>query len=158
METGLRVRLATADDRAAIIAVVNAAFAVETFFEGTRTDDERLAKMMQAQEFLVGEENGRIVASVSTEERGERGYFGMLAVDPSLQGKGVGRVMVEAAEDFLRQRGCEVVDITVLSLRPELPTYYRNLGYVQTGIEEFHPSRPFKPGTECIAIVMTKEL
>ncbi len=158
MDSKLNVRVATANDRADIIALVNAAFTVETFFEGTRTDDDRLTEMMGTRDFLVGEEGGRILASVSTEVRDERGYFGMLAVDPSQQGRGLGRVMVEAAEAHLRQRGCEVVDITVLSLRPELPGYYRKLGYVQTGVEEFHPSRPFKDGVECIAMVMTKEL
>ena len=50
------------------------------------------------------------------------------------------------------------MDITVLSLRPELPPYYRKLGYVETGTEEFHPSRPLKAGVECHCIRMTKVL
>jgi len=153
------IRLATAADIAAIISITNAAFAVETFLDGTRTDAAGLAAMMQKGQFLVAEQrSGHIIASVYIELRGVRGYFGMLAVDPSQQGKGVGRVMVEAAEDHCREQGCSAMDITVLSLRPELPPYYRKLGYVETGTEEFHPSRPLKAGVECHRIRMSKAL
>lgn len=153
------VRLATPADVPAVIALVNSAFAVETFLHGTRTDEERLAEMMRAGHLLVAEEGpGDIAAAVYIELRGARGYFGMLSVDPARQGRGYGRRMVEAAEDFCRTRGCAAMDITVLSLRPELPPLYRKLGYTETGIEEFHPSRPLKPGYECHSIIMSKPL
>jgi ribosomal protein S18 acetylase RimI-like enzyme len=142
-----------------MIAVVNAAFAVEHFIEGTRTDAERMRGMMQKGEFLVAEDGiGRIVASVYTELRRERGYFGMLAVDPPRQGMGLGRVMVEAAEKHCRLRGCRWMDISVLTLRQELLPFYRKLGFVETRTEEFRPSRPLKPGFECRSIVMSKAL
>jgi GNAT superfamily N-acetyltransferase len=146
-----------------MIPVVNDAFAVETFLDGTRTDEERMTEMMRKGEFLVAERGsghagGRVVACVYTELRRGRGYFGMLAVDPSEQGTGLGRRMVQAAEDYCRKRGCKFMDITVLNLRPELPPFYRKLGYVETGTEEFHPSRPLKKGVECHCIVMSKAL
>jgi hypothetical protein len=50
------------------------------------------------------------------------------------------------------------MDITVLSLRPELPPFYRRLGYLESGTEEFRPSRPLKSGAECYCIVMSKGL
>jgi len=155
----LRVRAATAGDVGAIIAIVNEAFAVETFIEGTRTDEKRMTEMTTKGEFLVGEtESGRIVASVYVELRGERGYFGMLAVGPAWQGKGLGRVMVEAAENYCRVQGCKQMDISVLSLRPELPAFYRKLGYAETGREELHPSVPLKAGFVCHAIIMSNKL
>jgi predicted N-acetyltransferase YhbS len=158
-DRGICVRLATAVDIASIVSVTNAAFAVETFLEGTRTDETRLAEMMRKGCFLVADAGrSHIVASVYIELRGVRGYFGMLAVDPSHQGKGLGRLMVEAAENHCRARGCSAMDIAVLSLRPELPPYYRKLAYVETGTEEFHPSRPLKGGVECHCIVMSKAL
>ncbi len=66
--------------------------------------------------------------------------------------------MVEAAEERLRQQGCKAVDIAVLSLRPELLPLYRRFGYLETGSEEFKPSRPLRPGVECHCIVMSKRL
>jgi ribosomal protein S18 acetylase RimI-like enzyme len=153
------ISLATPTDVLAAIPVVNAAFALENFFDGTRTDDTRITEMMKTGEFLVAKnESGHIVASVYTECHDERGYIGMLAVEPSLQGLGLGRKMLTSAEEHCRGRGCEHVDIKVLSLRAELVPFYRRLGYAETGTEEFHPSRPLKPGVMCHCIIMSKSL
>lgn len=155
----IHVHAATVDDAPQVISIVNAAFAVETFLDGTRIDAERIAEYFETGEFLVGvDDAGRVAASVYIEVRGESGYFGMLAVDPSQQGKGLARLMIEAAENKCRERGCTRMDIAVLSLRPELTPLYRKFGYSETGTEEFRPSRPLKPGIECHAILMSKAL
>ena len=158
-DTFLRVRPATEADRARLIPLINAAFAIETFLEGTRTDEERLAAMMGTGTILAAEDGaGRLLGCVYTEVRGKRGYLGQLAVDPTQQCKGLAIRIVAAAEEHLRLQGCEAVEITVLSLRPELPPIYRRYGYVVTGIEEFHPTQPLKSGFECHGIVMVKQL
>ncbi len=158
-DSSLRVRLATEFDRPRLIPLINAAFAIETFLEGTRTDEERLAAMMQKGTILAAEDAaGELLGCVYTEVRGARGYLGQLAVDPAHQCKGLASRLVAAAEDHLRRQGCEAVEITVLSLRPELPPIYRRYGYVETGTEEFHPTRPLKSGAECHCIVMVKRL
>ena len=155
----LHFRIATAADKPRLIEMINAAFAVETFLEGTRTDEERLTAMMQKGEILLGEDDrGMIVASIYTELRGKSGYLGMLAVDPAQQRGGTGKRMLQEAERRFRELGCEAVDITVLSLRPELPPIYRRFGFVETGTEPFTPSRPLRDGLECHCIVMSKEL
>ena len=159
MSSALKIRTATAEDRSLLAAVVNAAFAIETFIAGTRTDEQDLARLMHTGDFLIGEsESGEPVAAVNVEIRGLRGYLGMLAVHPLHQGKGWGQIMVEAAEDYFRRQNCTAVDMLILSLRPELPPFYRKLGYEETGIREFCPSRPIKPGVECHCIVMSKSL
>lgn len=155
----MQVRAANEADAAPIAAVTNAAFAIETFLEGMRTDARRVMETMRAGVFLVATgRDGQMIASVYVETRGTRGYFGMLAVDPLYQGKGMGARMVRAAEDYSRERGCEAMDITVLSLQPELLPFYHRLGYAETGREEFHPSRPLKRGVQCYNIVMSKNL
>jgi GNAT superfamily N-acetyltransferase len=158
-EEGFRIRPATPDDRDTMSSIINAAFAIESFLDGTRTDDARLTEMMKTGSFLVAEDNSsRIVASVYTEIRGTRGYLGVLAVDPSCQGRGLGRRMIEVVEDYCRRLGCVAMDITVLSLRPDLPPFYRKLGYVETGTEEFVTSRALTEGAECHCILMSKAL
>jgi predicted N-acetyltransferase YhbS len=155
----IRFRLANDDDTPAIVEIVNAAFSLEAFIEGTRTDTERMQQLQKEGQFLVAQDDaGQVCASAYTEVHGDRGYIGMLAVDPKLQGAGLGRRTMQAAEDHLRERGCKVVDILVLSLRTELLPIYRRFGYVETGTEEFHPTRPLKPGLECHCIRMTKTL
>ena len=158
-EPDIRIRIATTSDVTAIVSIVNEAFVVETFLGGTRTDEENLKKLLQEGSFLVAEDSGgHIIASVYTERHGECGYLGMLAVDPQKQGIGLGRQMTNAAEEYCRNLGCTDIDIRVLSLRTELPPFYRKLGYVETGTEAFHPSRPLTTDKECYCIVMSKRL
>ena len=155
----VHIRLATAADRPRLIPVINSAFAVETFFDGTRTDDERLADLMQKGEILLAEhKSGNILASIYAEVRGSRGYLGMLAVDPEHQRSGLGKRMLAAAENHFRARGFATIEITVLSLRPELLPIYRSLGFVETGTKEFIPTRPLKDGLQCHCIIMSKPL
>ena len=155
----LNIRVAAPADRPRLIPLINAAFAIETFLEGTRTDDERLSDMMQNGEILLAEDgSGKPLACIYAETRGLRGYLGQLAVDPAHQRSSLGRQMFAAAENHFRARGCEAIDITVLSLRPELLPIYRRLGFVETGIEEFQMSRALKDNQPCHCIKMSKPL
>jgi mannitol-1-/sugar-/sorbitol-6-phosphatase len=155
----LALRRASAADCGAMVRLINSAFAIERFLDGERTNEPQLKQMMQKGEFLLGRgDSGELVASVYVEVRGARGYFGMLSVDPSQQGSGLGRTMVEAAEAYCRAQGCRAMDLTVLSLRPELPPLYRKLGYRESGVEEFRPGRAFKGVDGCHCIVMSKAL
>lgn len=134
----MRVREATPADIDTIVGLVNAAFMVERpFIEGDRTSAAEIGRMMERGAFLVLEEDGADLASVYVEVRGERGYFGMLAVDPAQQGRRLGRRMVEAAEAHLRAAGCRAVDIRIVSARVELPPFYRRLGYTDAGTSDY---------------------
>jgi GNAT superfamily N-acetyltransferase len=158
-KTDFKVRRASQSECAAMARLINSAFVVEKFIEGERTDEAEILARMQNGEFFLGcDESGAVVASVYVELRGRRGYFGMLAVDPKRQGNGLGRKMVEAAEEYCRRKGCTEMDLTVLSLRPELLPLYRKLGYTESGVDEFRPARPLRPGLECHCIVMSKKL
>jgi GNAT superfamily N-acetyltransferase len=152
------IRSAKAGDLSALISLINKAFAIETFLDGPRIDEEGLWATLNKGDILVAETDGRAIACVYVELRGERAYFGMLAVDPAEQGKSLGRFMIAAAEQYGRNHECKHMDISVLSLRPELLPFYRNLGYAETGTEDFHPTRPLKAGFKCHAILMSKVL
>ncbi|HEX5426283.1 MAG TPA: GNAT family N-acetyltransferase, partial [Candidatus Acidoferrales bacterium] len=102
--------------------------------------------------------SNQIAACVYTEIRGERGYLGMLSVDPPRQGTGLGRLMVEAAENHCRDRGCRWIDLRVLSPRSELLPFYQKFGYAQVRTEEFRPPRPLRVPIECYGIILSKEL
>ena len=155
----IRFRPAAATDRPQLIPLINSAFSVETFLQGPRTDEERLAASMEKGTILVAEDGeGRLLASIYTELRGNLGYAGMLAVDPAHQRSRLGRRMMEAAEERFRANGCDAVEISVLSLRPELLPIYRRFGFAETGTEDFHYPHPLAPGLECHCIVMQKRL
>ena len=152
------LRIATPEDIPAIVPLVNRAFLVEDFIVGDRTSAENVLELMQTRTFLVLEEEGKIVASINVEVRGERGYFGMLAVDTERQGTGLGRRMIEEAEHFCRSNGCSMMDLKVLSPRTNLFPLYQKFGYEISGKEEFHTTRPLVGIEECYCVLMTKKL
>lgn len=155
----LKIREATAKDKARLIPLINSAFSVETFLHGTRTNEQRLDAALEKGTILVAEDgDGRIVASIYTELRGKYGYAGMLAVDPRHQRMGLGQQMMRAAQERFCWHGCSTMEIAVLSLRPELLPIYRRFGFVETGTEPFHDAHRLAPGIECHCIVMCKPL
>ena len=155
--TELKTQLATDADAEAICALVNAAFKVERFFiDRDRIDPGKVREMLRNGKYLLAEDNGALIACVYVELRGKRAYFGLLGVDPSRQGQGLGRKMVAEAEDYARAAGCELMDLRIVNLRTELPPFYRRLGYVETGTEAF--AADAKPSQPCHFIRMSKPL
>ena len=57
----------------------------------------------------------------------------MLAVDPTHQGRGLGRALVRATEKYARNVGCDVMHLDVVDLRSELTVFYGSLGYEAIG-------------------------
>jgi predicted N-acetyltransferase YhbS len=154
-----QMRVATTADQPRLISLINAAFSIEDFLEGTRTDEERISAVMDKGDFLIAEDaEGRLLGCVYMERRGKVGYLGMLSVDRSLQGRGLGRKLMNSAEEIFLDEGMEAVEIVVMSLRPELPPIYQKFGYKVMNAEPFKPSRKPKPGIECHGIIMMKRL
>jgi GNAT superfamily N-acetyltransferase len=155
--TELTTRFAADSDAEAITALVNAAFKVERFFiDRDRIDPGKVREMLGTGKYLLAEESGALIACVYVELRGQRAYFGLLGVDPSQQGHGLGQKMVEEAEDYARAAGCEFMDLRIVNLRTELPPFYRRLGYEETGTEPF--AADAKPSQPCHFIKMSKPL
>jgi ribosomal protein S18 acetylase RimI-like enzyme len=161
------VREAKDEDVAELVRVINRAYAVEAYFKtGDRTDAAEVRALLAQDAFLVIDgpggappgtsPGGALAAGVHVALRGERGYFGMLSVDPGYQGRGLARRLILAAEAYARGRGCRAMDIHVLSLRTELPPLYRKFGYEVTGTRPFQAS--LRPGYESHLLVMSKPL
>ena len=78
-----------------VVQLINSAFRVEAFFvDGDRIDAEKVRALFKAGKFLLAEDDAKLVGCVYLELRGERGYLGLLSVDPSRQRSGVGRQLV----------------------------------------------------------------
>ncbi len=134
---GITLRPATEADIPEMMEVINSAFEEEAFFVNRpRTYPAQLTNHFRSGNFLLAHNGARLLASVYSEVRGERGYIGMLAVRPGHQRSGLGRAMMLAAEGALRSAGCRIAEIAVVNLRTALPPIYRKLGYHENGIEE----------------------
>jgi predicted N-acetyltransferase YhbS len=125
------IRQAAEPDAERIVAIINAAFEVERPMRasGERTSLQGVRQEMQGGTFFVAEQQGRMVGTVLARVNGTTGYFGMLAVEPGLQGSGTGRALREHAETYCKARGCTKMTLTTGDFRTELPPYYARAGY-----------------------------
>jgi len=106
--------------------------------------------------FLVAEDSTSLAGCVYVELRGDRGYLGLLGVDPPRQGTGLGRKLMDAAEHYFREAGCRAIDLRIVSARTPLPAFYGHLGYFEKGTAPFAPDVPVK--VPCHYILMSKSI
>lgn len=102
-----------------------------------RTNVEEVAAFAKAGELAVAQLDGRPAGAVRVQQLdAETGEFGMLAADPAVRGRGVGRDLVRFAEDTCRARGRTVMRLEllvprgwVLESKEFLHAWYTRLGY-----------------------------
>ena len=152
-----RIRHAVSADVEALSALINMAFRAELpFIEGDRINPGGVREYMRKGVFLLAEDSAGLAGCVHVEVRGDRGYLGLLGVEPRRQGTGLGRTLMYAAEDFFRTADCVAVDLRIVSARTPLPAFYRHFGYVETGTAPLPPDAPVK--VPCHFILMSKML
>jgi ribosomal protein S18 acetylase RimI-like enzyme len=147
MFSNLNITIATIADIDAIKNLLNNAYRGEAAKEGwtseahlitgnTRTDDKDLGNIMlkPGSVFLKYiNEQQQIIACANLQQHGSKIYLGMLSVAPQLQGSGVGKQMLQAAEEYTRHLQCTSIYMSVISLRTELINWYKRHGYTDTG-------------------------
>jgi ribosomal protein S18 acetylase RimI-like enzyme len=143
----LSFRLASLDDVDAVVALVESAYRGEAsragwtteadLIDGQRTDAGQVSDIVRAKESIVllAEHDDAVAACCELRHWGsDVAYFGMFAVRPGLQGRGVGRTLIREAE----RRAVELwratsMRMTVIRQRTELIAWYGRLGYAATG-------------------------
>lgn len=79
--------------------------------------------------FLVGTENGAIVASVMGGYEGHRGWVNYLAVSPDHRRRGYGAILMRRVEQLLLARGCPKINLQIRRSNEAVIAFYRALGY-----------------------------
>ncbi|MDH7796222.1 MULTISPECIES: GNAT family acetyltransferase [unclassified Beijerinckia] len=127
----LTIRSAKSDDESAVTALWRACDLVVSYNDPGA--DFRFARGGAASDILVGTDAaGRIVGSVMVGHDGHRGWLYYVASDPTSRGSGIGRQMVTAGENWLRQRGVVKVQLLVRETNTKVIGFYDHLGYEET--------------------------
>jgi ribosomal protein S18 acetylase RimI-like enzyme len=80
---------------------------------------------------LLGRNDGALVASVLVGHDGHRGWVYYVTVDPEHRFKGYGREIMTSAENWLRARGIEKLQLMVRSDNAKVHAFYEQLGYFE---------------------------
>lgn len=176
MTAELSFRLATDADVAVLVPLVESAYRGDAsrvgwtteadLLEGQRTDPASLAALIAERDshVVLAHAGGDLVACANIKRHGgDRCYFGLFSVRPSLQGGGVGRRMLAECERRAREDlACTVMDMSVIVQRPELIAWYVRRGYHDTGRRKPFPYGDLLNGTplrdDLEFVVMEKRL
>lgn len=139
-------RIALRHDAQAISDLVNSAYRGDSsragwtteadLLTGLRITPEDLCELIETDDsvILLCLHDDQIIGSVHLLKTEEAAYLGMFAVNPTLQGNGIGKQFMQAAEDLVKSRWqAKKMWMTVITTRHELIAYYERRGYVRTG-------------------------
>jgi len=129
-----------------LVSLINSAYRGEASKKGwtteadllqgeLRTDIPTLTAIIENKDAVILKyisENESITGCVYLHKK-ERGlYLGMLTVSPVLQGAGIGKQLMAAADSYARENNCNSIFMNVISVRHELIAWYERHGYRQT--------------------------
>jgi ribosomal protein S18 acetylase RimI-like enzyme len=124
----LTVRHATAADEAAVVVLWKECGLVTSYNDPGQ--DFWFAFGKAGSNVLVGvDKDGVIRGSAMVGQDGHRGWVYYVASDPTLRKRGIGRRMVQAAEDWLRERGVVKLMLLVRDTNTQVVDFYGKIGF-----------------------------
>jgi len=108
----------------------------DLFIGNKRTDETTVATLIKKPGAVILKylnEEGKLEGCVLLNKKDNRIYLGMFSVSPSAQGKGIGKKLLVAADDYAKEHNCSSIYMTVITVREELIAWYERNGYQKTG-------------------------
>jgi ribosomal protein S18 acetylase RimI-like enzyme len=144
------IYLATIDDIKELELLLNSAYRGDTAKQGwtheanliagnVRVNDEMIRTNIKTEHSIVLKyinKEDTIIGCVNLQQHNEKLYLGMFSVSPLLQGGGIGKQLLIAADEYAKEKNCISIYMTVISLRTELIDWYKRNGYVDNGKRE----------------------
>ncbi|HWW57657.1 MAG TPA: GNAT family acetyltransferase [Sphingopyxis sp.] len=127
-------RSATIADRDAVVAIWEACGLIRPWNDPQA--DFRRALEHDASTVIVAEQGARILATAMTGFDGHRGWIYYLGVAPDHQGQGIARQLLDAACEWLGQRGCPKVELMLRDGNPAAGLY-EHLGWERQDVRVF---------------------
>ena len=128
----MRIRRFKRSDSAAVIKLWQDCGLTRPWNDPERDVERKLED--DAELFLVGTVENRVIASVMAGYDGHRGWIYYLAVDPDSQRASCGRRLMDEVERRLKARGCAKISLMVRSSNQQVKEFYAKLGYVQDDV------------------------
>jgi len=122
----MKIRSATQNDEDALVALWHACGLTVPYNDPG--DDFRFALGKPGSDVLVAQDDA-VIGSVMVGHDGHRGWLYYVAVAPSHRGRKIGRALVEAAENWLMQRGVRKAQLMVRETNESVAAFYQRLGY-----------------------------
>jgi ribosomal protein S18 acetylase RimI-like enzyme len=129
----LSLRPATTGDVPVLTELVNAAYGhyVERIGGPPQPMREDYAEVVRSRQVTVAERDGQVVGLIVLDAADDELVIENVAVRPAHQGTGVGRALLEYAEDVARGRGFNSVRLYTHERMVENLALYKRIGYIE---------------------------
>lgn len=144
----LHISIAKLKDATVITQLLNSAYRGESSQQGWTTESHLIGGEVrtipkEVEELITQPDSvflkyttEEIIGCVNLQKHEDKIYLGMLSVKPGLQGGGIGKKLLSAADEYAKQLGCIAVYMTVISVRTELIDWYLRHGFIDTNIRK----------------------
>jgi ribosomal protein S18 acetylase RimI-like enzyme len=145
------LRAARPDEADALVDLINTAYRKSEghVFPGT-TRTERHDVSQRLPELTVAEVDGRLAGCLHLTLTPPHAHFGLLAVDVSRHGVGIGSMLIENAELAAREAGCTTMHLEVVKEGGDRIPYYERRGYRVTAE---HAGQEWNGGADWGAVI-----
>jgi ribosomal protein S18 acetylase RimI-like enzyme len=127
----MSIRSAEETDEAAVVALWHACKLVVSYSDPSSDFQEAISGLCS--DVLLNEnERGQVDGTVMVGYDGHRGWLYYVAAAPAAQGTGIGRKLVQAAEQWLRDRRVSKAQLLVRETNTKAVPFYEHLGFVLT--------------------------
>ncbi len=148
MKTGYLIALATPQDCVELAVLVNSAYRGDSSRQGWTTEADYIGGQRSDPAILNSavstpgssiyclraHAGGEILACVQVQLNAENEiYLGMLTVKPTLQARGLGRILLAHVETVAATKNARRIFMTVVQIRDTLIAWYERRGYRRTG-------------------------
>lgn len=174
MSNSYHISPATADDIQALVTLVNSAYRGDSARKGwtheadlisgtERIDAASIKHMLKKSSSTIlkcTDNTNALVGCVYLDKQTDKLYLGMLSVSPDIQAQGIGKQLLQAADEYARQNQLQHITMTVINIRKELIDWYSRNGYYDTGERQPFPTdgRFGLPQTQLEFVVLQKTL
>lgn len=130
------IRPARPSDTAALTACIDAAYAI---YQGRIADlpdvSGAILQDIENNIVLVAEDKERLLGGMILVPAESHLHLANIVVDPAIKGRGVGRILLQRAEQECRRRGLPELRLATHINMPDNVALYVHLGWHQTGVE-----------------------
>ncbi|NQY96505.1 MAG: GNAT family acetyltransferase [Henriciella sp.] len=128
MSLAFKIRAYQARDKAGVVTLWEEVFPGEA--ERNKPEDVIARKLtVQPDLFFVALHDDRIVGTVIAGFDGVRGWIHKLAVHPDFRRQGLASMLMQRAEDGLKEIGCPKVNLQVRAANAGVIAFYESLGF-----------------------------
>lgn len=139
-------RHAMINDISVLISLLNRSYRGESsragwtteadLLSGKRIDEAGMLQLFNDPDslILIAQSHETILATIHAHRENDTVHFRLFAVEPTLQGNGIGKALLSYAESQAHSHwGINTAIMEVISHREELIEYYERRGYMRTG-------------------------